>query len=75
MTDFGADDSFGKGAKKVKEHYGIEVPISGVRTVTQAHSEAMLREEPQSELGKQRRKISDRRNGREHDPDRQHRKQ
>jgi len=53
MTDFGADDSFGEGAKKVKEHYGIEVPISGVRKVTQAHGEAMLREEPQSELGKQ----------------------
>jgi len=53
MTDFGADESFGEGAKKVKEHYGIEVPISGVRKVTQAHGEAMLREEPQSELGKQ----------------------
>jgi hypothetical protein len=53
MTDFGADDSFGEGAKKVKEHYGIEVPISGVRKVTQAHGEAMLREEPESELGKQ----------------------
>jgi hypothetical protein len=53
MTDFGADDSFGEGAKKVKEHYGIEVPVSGVRKVTQAHGEAMLREEPVSELGKQ----------------------
>lgn len=53
MTDFGADDSYGEGAKKVKEHYGIQVPISGVRKVTQAHGEAMLREEPQSELGKQ----------------------
>lgn len=53
MTDFGADESYGEAAKKVKEHYGIEVPISGVRKVTQAHGEAMLREEPQSELGKQ----------------------
>jgi hypothetical protein len=53
MTDFGADDSYGEAAKKVKEHYGIEVPISGVRKVTQAHGEAMLREEPQSELGNQ----------------------
>jgi hypothetical protein len=53
MMDFGADESFGNGAKKVKEHYGIEVPISGVRKVTLAHGEAMLREEPESELGKQ----------------------
>ena len=53
MTDFGADDSFGGGAKKVKEHYGIEVPISGVRKVAQAHGEAMLRDEAESELGKQ----------------------
>ena len=53
MTDFGADESFGEAAKKIKEHYGMEVPISGVRKVTQAHGEAMLREEPRSELGKQ----------------------
>jgi hypothetical protein len=53
MTDFGADESFGEAAKKIKEHYGIEVPISATRTVTQAHGETMLREEPDSELGKQ----------------------
>jgi len=53
MTDFGADESFGEAAKKMKEHYGIEVPISATRKVTQAHGEAMLREEPQSQLGKQ----------------------
>jgi hypothetical protein len=53
MTDFGADESFGEAAKKMREHYGIEVPISATRKVTQAHGEAMLREEPQSELGKQ----------------------
>ena len=53
MTDFGADESFGEAAKKIKEHYGIEVPISATRKVTQAHGEAMLREEPESELGKQ----------------------
>lgn len=53
MTDFGADESFGEAAKKTKEHYGIEVPISAARTVTQAHGEAMLQQEPESELGKQ----------------------
>jgi hypothetical protein len=53
MTDFGADESFGEAAKKMKEHYGIEVPISATRKVTQSHGEAMLREEPQSQLEKQ----------------------
>lgn len=53
MTDFGADESFGAAAKKINEHYGIEVPISATRKVTQAHGESMLQEEPQSELGKQ----------------------
>ncbi len=48
MTDFGADESFGEAAKKMKEHYGIEVPISAARKVTQAHGEAMLQEEPQT---------------------------
>jgi hypothetical protein len=37
----------------MKEHYGNEVAISATRKVTQAHGEAMLLEEPDSELGKQ----------------------
>jgi hypothetical protein len=53
MTDFGADESFGKAAKKIKEHYGIEVPLSGVRGITQTHGEAILKDEGEIELGKQ----------------------
>jgi hypothetical protein len=53
MTDFGADESFGKASEKMKEHYRIEVPISAVRKVTQEHGEVMLGEEEESELGKQ----------------------
>jgi len=53
MTDFGADESFGKAAKKIKEHYRVEVPISATREVTQTHGERMLLEEPESKLGKQ----------------------
>lgn len=53
MTDFGADESFAEAAKKIKEHYRIEVPISATRTVTQSHGDTMLQEEPDSELGKQ----------------------
>jgi hypothetical protein len=29
MADFGSDAAFAKTAKKIKEHYGIVVPISG----------------------------------------------
>jgi len=53
MTDFGADESFGKASEKMKEHYGIEVPISAVRNVTQEHGGQMLANEEESELGKQ----------------------
>jgi hypothetical protein len=39
MTDFGADLAFGQVPAKLQEHYGIEVPVSAVRTITeeQAH--------------------------------------
>jgi hypothetical protein len=46
MTDFGADQSFVKAARKVKEHYGIEVPVSAVRTKTEAHGESMQKSAP-----------------------------
>lgn len=41
MVDFGADDPFAGAAKKLKEHYGIEVPTSAVRTITEEHGERM----------------------------------
>jgi len=41
MTDFGADDSFAKAATKMEEHYGIVVPVSAMRTVTEKHAETM----------------------------------
>lgn len=47
MVDFGADDPFVGGAAKLKEHYGIEVPVSAVRTVTEAHGAAMLASQKQ----------------------------
>jgi hypothetical protein len=50
ITDFGADDSFGRGASaKLREHYGIEVPATVIREVTEKHGQAMLemqRQEP-----------------------------
>jgi hypothetical protein len=38
LTDFGADESFAKSVAKVKEHYRIDVPESGVRQVTHKHA-------------------------------------
>ncbi len=34
MTDFGADHAFGQVPKKLHEHYGIEMPVSTIRKVT-----------------------------------------
>ncbi len=41
MTDFGADDSFAKASAKMEEHYGIIVPVSAMRTITEKHAEAI----------------------------------
>jgi hypothetical protein len=43
ITDYGADVPFGKVAAKLKEHYGIEVPPSSVRVITESHA-AQIRE-------------------------------
>ena len=34
LSDFGADDSFGQAAAKVKEHYGFEMSVTAVRQST-----------------------------------------
>jgi hypothetical protein len=41
MTDFGADHAFGQVPKKLHEHYGIEMPVSTIRKVTEFHGEHM----------------------------------
>lgn len=40
LSDFGADHSFGEATKKMREHYGVELPASGVRSCTLAHAKA-----------------------------------
>lgn len=50
MTDFGADESFEDAAEKIKEHYGITLPVSAVREVTLQHAEAMLDRDLQTDL-------------------------
>ena len=44
ITDFGADDAFEEASRKLKEHYGIEVPTSATRAITEQHGEAMKEE-------------------------------
>lgn len=39
IVDFGADDSFEKAQKKIKEHYNIDAPKSSIRLITEAHAE------------------------------------
>lgn len=41
LVDFGGDESFLDATKKVREHYGVELPISGVRHHTLAHAKAI----------------------------------
>jgi hypothetical protein len=45
ITDFGSEASFLKIAGKLREHYGIEVPMSSSRTITLHHAEEVLRAE------------------------------
>ena len=41
LTDFGADESFGQAVKKIREHYGIEVPASTTRLKVEKHAAIM----------------------------------
>lgn len=45
MTDFGADDAFGSGAAKLKEHYGIEMPVSTVQRTTEHHAHCIYEQD------------------------------
>ena len=38
VTDFGADHAFGRVPEKLKEHYGITLPVSTVRRITETHA-------------------------------------
>jgi hypothetical protein len=47
MTDFGADEAFAGAAAKLKEHYGIVVPVSAIRGITEEQGATMLAQEKQ----------------------------
>lgn len=39
MTDFGADEAFGRVPAKLREHYGIEMPVSTIQRTTEQHAQ------------------------------------
>lgn len=41
ITDFGADNPFGKVGSKLKEHYGISLPTSSIQAITEKHASKM----------------------------------
>lgn len=38
IVDFGADVSFQEAKKKVKEHYGLELPVSSIQSIVENHA-------------------------------------
>lgn len=45
ITDFGSDEAFGKVNDKLTEHYGIRIPASAARNITEKHARAMRENE------------------------------
>lgn len=51
ITDFGADVSFNRIPEKLHEHYGITIPYSQIRNITERHAEAVKENEfPETEV-------------------------
>ena len=42
ITDFGADQPFAQVNAKLQEHYGIDVPVSTIRLITERHGQAIF---------------------------------
>src|SRR5512144_2894744 len=45
MTDFGADHAFGRVPAKLKEHYGIAMPVSTIQRTTEHHAQQIYEQE------------------------------
>lgn len=41
IVDFASDVSFADSANKLKEHYGIDVPTSSIRSIAEMHAETI----------------------------------
>ncbi len=50
VTDFGADVSFRQAAEKLREHYGVELPVETIRRIVEGHAQVLFeRQEPQTD--------------------------
>lgn len=45
ITDLGADVAFGRVVEKLEEHYGIRIPVSAARAITEGHAQAIQKQE------------------------------
>ena len=50
LVDFGADHAFGRVPDKLREHYGIGMPVSTVRRITERHARVLLEQERAQEV-------------------------
>lgn len=50
ITDFGADHAFGQVPTKLQEHYGLQMPVSTIRKITESHSQQMREKRKASSL-------------------------
>ena len=50
LVDFGADHAFGRVPDKLREHYGIEMPVSTIRLATERHAQCLLEHEMAREV-------------------------
>lgn len=48
IADFGADHAFLKVAQKIKEHYGIDIPVSAARKITLLHASTISEQQAQA---------------------------
>jgi len=57
ITDFGSEKSFVRATRQVLEHYGLEVPVSAVRRITEHHGE-QIHGEPELVQGETNNKVA-----------------
>ena len=50
IADFGADHAFGQVPTKLQEHYGIQIPVSTIRKITELHGQQMHEQRQASSL-------------------------
>ena len=50
LADFGADHAFGRVPGKLREHYGIGMPVSTIRLTTERHAQCIFEQEMAREV-------------------------